>query len=120
MISKLNQKLKNVISTCILSFVVFSETRVMIFLFHIGKTNLGASIEMFCSLITVNSITSVPFVESHSAHDIVIRHRVKTVKGILDLLLGTDSGLEASSTSSRSIAIPVHDLFFIITPRFEK
>lgn len=90
----------DIIGTGITSLVKLSEAWIVILLFHVCKTNLGASIEMFGSFVSINSIASKPLVESHGAHNVVVRHRIKAVKCVLDFLLRADSCLEGRGTSS--------------------
>lgn len=119
MIGKLNQKVINIICACVTSFIILSKTWIMVMIFHIWNTHFRVPIEMFLSLIRINCITSKPLVESHCAHDVIIRHRVKTVKGILNFLLRTYTSLEWCCCSSWWIALPVHYLFLLESPRLK-
>lgn len=74
---------------------------------------------MFLSFFSINCIASVPFIKSHCAHDIVIRHRIKAVKCVLNFLFRTDSCLKTSCCTSWRITLPIHDHIFSETPRFE-
>ena len=89
--------MEDVIGACVTSLVVFSKAWIVFVLFQISQTNFGISIEIFFSLVVVCHIASEPFIKSHSAHDVVIGHRVKTVKCVLYFLFWSYSGLEASS-----------------------
>jgi len=48
---------------------------------------------MNCSVSTVDTVTSPPFLESHGTHNIIIGHRIKTVESGLDSLFWSDTGL---------------------------
>lgn len=109
----------DVISTCVSGLVVFSEAWVMVVLFHVGQSNFWVPIEALFSIISVDTIASEPLIESHCAHDVVIRHRVKTVKGVLDFLLRSNSRLETGCSPSRWKAFPIHNLLVFKSPGLE-
>lgn len=88
-VRQLHQKVENVVSTCVPGFVVLPEARVVVVLLHVSETNFGVPVEIGLSLVTVNHVTSEPLIESHSAHDVVIGHGVKTIESSLDFLFGT-------------------------------
>ncbi len=119
-VRKFHQESHNVISACIWSFIPFSEAWVMILVLHVGQAVLGTSIILSGSVVTVGMIASEPFFESHSTHDVVIGHWIKTVECALNFLLWTNTGLEGSGDSSMSESVPVHDFFFFKSPRLEK
>ena len=99
-VRQLHQKMENVVCTSISSFIVFSKARIMVMIFHISETNFWISIKRSFSLFAICHITSEPFIKPHCAHDIIIRHRVETIKGILDFLFGANPSLETSSRTS--------------------
>ena len=92
----------------------------MVFIFHIGQSGLRTSIVVNSSVISVSAVTSEPFLESHSAHDVVIGHGVKTVECALYFLFRSDTGLEAGCDSGVGEAFPIHDLFLFEAPRFKE
>ena len=99
-IRQFHQKMENVISTSISSFIILSEARIMVVIFHVSESNFGISIERSFSLLSICHIASKPFVKPHCTHDIVIRHRVETVKGILNFLFGANPSLETRCRTS--------------------
>lgn len=118
-VRQLHQEVEDIVSTCVSCLVVLSEAWVMVVIFHVGQSNLGIPVKMSLSLLAIGHVASEPFVESHCAHDVVIRHGVETVKGVLDFLLGTNSCLEWGGGSSRRKSLPIHQFFLFETPRFE-
>ena len=117
---KFHQESHDVISTSIWCFIPFSETWVMILVFHVGQTAFRASVILSGSVISVSMVASEPFFKSHGTHDIIIGHGVKTVECAFDFLFRTNTALEGSGDSSVCEAVPVHDLFFFETPWLEQ
>ena len=118
-IRQFHQKVENVVSTGVSCLIVLPETRIVVVIFHVGQSNFWVPIEMSLSLLTISHIASKPFVESHCTHDVVIGHWVETVKSVLNFLFGTNSGLEASCRSSGRESFPIHQLFFLESPRLK-
>ncbi len=117
-IRQLYQKFHNVISASIWCFIPFSEAWIMILVFQICQSNFRVSIIMNSSVIAINTVTSPPFLESHSAHNIIIRHRIKTVESALYSLFWSDTGLIIGSNTCSWITLPIHDILIFETPRF--
>ena len=92
----------------------------MVFVFHVSQSDLRTSIVVNSSVISVSAVASEPFLESHSAHNVVIGHGVKTVECGLYFLFRSDTGLEAGCDSGVSEASPIHDLFLFETPWFKE
>ena len=117
---QLHQKSHYVISTCIWCLIPFSETWIMVLVFHVRQTAIRASIVLCCSVMTVSVVASEPFLKSHCAHNVVIGHWVKTVESWFDFLLWTDTALECCCDSCVSESSPVHDLLLFKPPWLEK
>lgn len=118
MVGQLHQEREYVVRARITSFVEFSEARIMVVLFHVGQANVGVSVVVSLSVVAVDSVAPEPFVESHGAHDVVVRHRVETVKGAFHFLLGADTGLEAGGGSCGRVAVPFHNVILLKAPGF--
>lgn len=118
-IRQLYQKFHNVISASVWCFVPFSETWIMVLILQIGQSNFRVSIIMNNSVLAVDTVTSEPFFKSHSTHNIIIGHRIKTVESTLDSLLGPNTGLIIGCNSCSWVALPVQNILIFETPRLE-
>ena len=118
-IGELDQKVQDVVSTCVSGFVVLSEAGVVVTDLHVGQSLVGITVISRSPFVAMNHVASEPFLEPHRAHDIVIGHRVKTVESALNLLLGAQARLERGRGSGHRVALPVHELILLESPRFK-
>ena len=99
LIGQLNQEVEDVICAGVPSFIVLAEAGVVLRVLEVGKTVFGIAVEILRPVLVVNLIALEPFLKPHGAHDVVVRHGVERVEGILEFLLGTQTSLEVSRGS---------------------
>ena len=114
---QLNQELQDTVRASISCFIILSETRVVFMIFHIDKTMFWISIETPYPFLVECAVAFKPFLKSHSAHDIVIGHRIETIEGLFDFLLGTKTNLKWVSHPCFGHAIEIHKLIILEAPR---
>ena len=73
-VGKFHKESHDVIGASIGSFIPLSEAGVVVFILHVGQAAFGASIVVGSSVVTISVVAPEPFLEPHSAHDVVIWH----------------------------------------------
>ena len=55
---------------------------------EITQTAVGIPVIIGRTVVIVDRVAFEPLLEPHCTHDVVVRHRVEGVEGVLDSLLG--------------------------------
>lgn len=84
---------------------------------HINKTVFRIPIVVFSPVLIINTIAFEPFLESHGTHNVIIRHRIKTIECELNFLFWSKTSLEGIGSSSFWKSFPFHNLIIFKAPR---
>lgn len=67
----------------------------------------------------IDGIALEPLLKSHGTHDIIIRHGIEGVKGILNTFLRTKSHLEVCAHPRACVTRIIEDFIVLEAPRFD-
>jgi hypothetical protein len=76
---------------------------------QIFESTIRVSVISSWAIFIVDWVALEPLFESHSAHDVVVGHRVEGVESVLDSFLGRETHLERVADSCAGVAVIVEN-----------
>lgn len=95
-ISQFHQEIEHIVLTGVLSFIIFSVTRISLVVLLVFNL-----IELGVSLIVINQVTSEPSFKSQTTQHVVILHLIESLGGDNSSLSGGETNLIAVGSSGR-------------------